>query len=203
MIMRTSAQLSAAILLGTLVALATGCHLSGWHADSSMRTSKPTRDSRQSVAKAPTPEQSLDVQLAFARTLEEQRDPEQAAAAYMKIMQQHPKCSEAVHRLAIIRDQANRFDESRTLFQKALKLQPGRPEIYCDLGYSQYLQRRWTQAEMNLRQAIAIQPEFKRAIIIWVCCWPRPTGATKPWRSSSVRVVRWFRRTSTAPWRSW
>ncbi len=161
--MRTKARHSVAILLGTVLTIVTGCQVSGMPSDSPMGKSTTTRNSRDSVAKAPTKEQTLDVQLAFAQTLEQQGDHERAAAAYKKIMQQHPKCGEAVHRLAIIQDQANRFDESRPLFQKALKLQPGTPEIFCDLGYSQYLQRLWIQAEMNLRQAIAIQPEFKRA----------------------------------------
>ena len=42
-------------------------------------------------------------------------------------------------------------------------MQPGDPDIFCDMGYSFYLQRRWAEAEMNLRQAIAVNPDHQRA----------------------------------------
>src|SRR5262249_12682163 len=45
----------------------------------------------------------------------------------------------------------------------ALKGQPGSANIYCNMGYSLYLQRRWAEAEMNLRQALALEPGHQRA----------------------------------------
>src|SRR5262249_46912054 len=41
--------------------------------------------------------------------------------------------------------------------------QPGDAEVYCDMGYSFYLQRRWAESEMNLRQALAVNPDHQRA----------------------------------------
>jgi len=102
------------------------------------------------------------VQLALARSLEA-REPEQAASAYQTIIEHHPKCGEALHRLAILHDKAGRYDQSGPLFQKALKLQPRNVELLCDLGYSRYLQRRWAESEDSLRQAMTVQPQFKRA----------------------------------------
>src|SRR5581483_4349081 len=49
------------------------------------------------------------------------------------------------------------------MYRKALALRPGDPDIFCDVGYSFYLQRRWAEAEMNLRQAIALRPNHARA----------------------------------------
>ena len=66
-------------------------------------------------------------------------------------------------RLAVLHDKQGKFRESAELYRKALALQPGDPDIFCDMGYSFYLQRRWAEAEMNLRQSIAINPDHQRA----------------------------------------
>jgi hypothetical protein len=42
-------------------------------------------------------------------------------------------------------------------------VQPGNAEVYCNMGYSLSLQHRWTEAEMNLRQAVALAPNHRRA----------------------------------------
>lgn len=156
--MRQSPLQTIAIVLGALLTLASGCQMAGRPADS-----QTVRTKKDPATKPPTPEQALDVQLALARTMEQQHESDQATSIYQNIIQRHPKCGPAVHRLAIVYDQAKRFDESGPLFKQALKLQPGNAEIYCDLGYSEYLQRRWAESEANLRQAIQLQPEFLRA----------------------------------------
>jgi Flp pilus assembly protein TadD len=107
--------------------------------------------------------QALEVQLALARTLHKQRNLEAAATVYHRIIDRSPKQVEAVHRLAILYDQQGRFAESEKLFRKALKLRPGNSNVFCDLGYSFYLQRRWSEAEMNFRQAIELDKEHARA----------------------------------------
>src|SRR5262249_19314727 len=48
-------------------------------------------------------------------------------------------------------------------YQKALTAKPGCATTYCNMGYSLYLQHRWAEAEMNLRQAIALQPDNHKA----------------------------------------
>ena len=65
--------------------------------------------------------------------------------------------------MAVVHDKQGEFRESAELYRKALELSPGNPDIYCDMGYSLYLQRRWAEAEMNLRQAIALNANLARA----------------------------------------
>ena len=56
---------------------------------------------------------------------------------------------------------------------KALKLSPGSPDIYCDMGYSLYLQRRSAEAEMNLRQAIALDSNTREPTTTWLWFWAK------------------------------
>src|SRR5262249_1772758 len=52
--------------------------------------------------------------------------------------------------------------ESAEHYRKALEVRPGDPDVFCDMGYSLYLQRRWAEAEINLRQAVALNPDHRR-----------------------------------------
>jgi Tfp pilus assembly protein PilF len=107
--------------------------------------------------------QVADVQIAQARTLENQGDQAQAGQVYQEALKHDPKRADACLRLAILADQQGKFKESHELFQKALVGMPGNPDIYCDMGYSLYLQERWPEAEMNLRQAIQLAPDNAKA----------------------------------------
>ncbi|MFL5245756.1 MAG: tetratricopeptide repeat protein [Gemmataceae bacterium] len=107
--------------------------------------------------------QVADIQLGLGHSLEKQGDLEQAMAAYKEALRHDPKCAEAYLRLAILHDRQGQFNESEALYRGALALKPGDTEIFCDRGYSLYLQQCWAQAEMNLRQAIALQPRHNRA----------------------------------------
>ena len=123
-------------------------------------SSTEPRKSQQALS---TEQQALKLQLAMARSLEQEKDFEKASQIYQNIIKQHPKCVVAVHRLAITYDQQKRFEESEKLFKRALQLQPNDSNILCDLGHSQYLQRRWADAEENLQKAIKLNPEHQRS----------------------------------------
>ena len=120
---------------------------------------KPTATAEAPVLDA---RQTADLQLAFARSAEEQQWPA-AMKIYRQLLDADPKNPEATHRLAILYDRQGEFGQSAEWFQKALKLKPGDPELFCDIGYSLYCQGRYRDAEINLRQAIAIAPDHSRA----------------------------------------
>jgi|SRR6516164_736604 Tfp pilus assembly protein PilF len=107
--------------------------------------------------------QVADVKVAMGRALEKRGDTAQAATAYREALKQDPARADASLRLAILHDQAGHFEKSLEFYQKALVAQPGSPDIYCDMGYSLYLQRRWPEAAMNLRQAVTLAPDHQRA----------------------------------------
>ncbi len=110
-----------------------------------------------------TPAQEADVQISMGRAAEHQGDLEQAMAAYRAALERDHRRADAYARLAVLHDKQGKFRESAELYRKALAVQPGDPDIFCDMGYSFYLQRRWAEAEMNLRQSIAINPDHRRA----------------------------------------
>lgn len=112
---------------------------------------------------APSAEQTLEVQLAFARTLERQGDLDQSENAYRDVLNRYPDQDIAIHRLAVIADQRQRYKESAELFQQALQRQPENPDLFCDIGYSFYLQHLWTEAEVNYRHAVSLHAHHERA----------------------------------------
>jgi tetratricopeptide (TPR) repeat protein len=110
-----------------------------------------------------SPHQAADVQVALGRSLEKRGDPAKAIAAYEEAIKRDPRRTDALLRLAILHDRQGQFQESSVWYRKALQTSPGNPDIYCDMGYSLYLQRRWAEAEMNLKQALALRPNLARA----------------------------------------
>jgi Tfp pilus assembly protein PilF len=110
-----------------------------------------------------TPAQEADVQISLGRAAEQQGDLDQAMAAYRAAVDRDRSRADAYARMAVLHDKQGKFRESAELYSKALATKPGDPDIFCDIGYSFYLQRRWAEAEMNLRQAIAIDHEHRRA----------------------------------------
>jgi Tfp pilus assembly protein PilF len=144
-----------AVALGVCLALA-GCQNSAL---------QPTHVSlfRRGDQDKLSPAQAADVQVAYGRSLEKRGLTEQAAKVYQEALKKDPTRSEAYLRLAIMKDQQGKFAESAELYRKALKAKPGSANIYCCMGYSLYLQHRLPEAEMNLAQAIAVNPDLGRA----------------------------------------
>ena len=99
----------------------------------------------------------------MGRTAEVQGDLDTAMAAYHEALKNDPHRADANQRLAVVHDRLGRFQESARYYAKALAEVPGDAEIFCDKGYSLYLQRRWAEADVCLRQAIAIKPTLARA----------------------------------------
>src|SRR5699024_691606 len=86
-----------------------------------------------------------------------------AMAAYQDALKRDSHRADAYLRLAVLNDRQGKFSESAVLYQQALAASPGDPNIFNDKGYSLYLQRRWVEAEMSLRQAVVLQPDHARA----------------------------------------
>lgn len=108
-------------------------------------------------------EQMFDVQLAMARTFEQQSDLERAESAYTNLLRTRPHHVAILHRLAVVCDHQNRFAESERHFRHALAGKQDDPALLTDFGYSLYRQSRWSDAEQVLRQAVASHPGDRRA----------------------------------------
>ncbi len=154
-----NSQYSIAILALAAVATTglTGCH--------EVRKPHPTAaflDGGNDKVKV-SAKQAADVQIALGRSSEQQNDFEGAIVSYKQAIAKDPKRADAYNRLAVLHDRQGKFTESADYYQKALDLKPGNAELFADKGYSLYLQRRWAEAEMNLRQAVVLKPNLARA----------------------------------------
>ena len=146
--------------LGTLAALLclAGCQ----HFDPPSMPQSTVAASTLTPPKSKT-RQIADVQVALGRSLEQQGETAKAMASYKEALRLDPSRADAGLRLAILYDKEGKFKESLPLYQKALAAYPGNPDLFCDMGYSLYLQRRFGEAEFNLRQALVLAPEHVRA----------------------------------------
>jgi Flp pilus assembly protein TadD len=63
----------------------------------------------------------------------------------------------------VLHDRQGKFQESAEEYRRAVAARPNNPDVYCDLGYSLYLQRRWAEAEASLVQALTLDREHRRA----------------------------------------
>ncbi len=150
------------IALALSILTVAGCqaHLPWQTADNA----KPVTQARRQTSKSNvTPRQTADVQISMGRLMERRGQLDEAEQAYGAALKQDPKRAVSYWRLAILHDRRGDFERSGQLFQQALERSPGNPEIFCDIGYSLYIQKRWQAAEMNLKQAIALQPNLDRA----------------------------------------
>ncbi len=141
----------ALVTLGTII----GCH--------QVDPSGSPRSRAMGIGVSGGRRQDANVQVALGRNAEIEGDLDTAMAAYNEALKNDPHRSDANQRLAVVHDRLGRFQESAGYYAKALTAAPGDAEIFCDKGYSFYLQRRWAEADMCLRQAISLKPRLARA----------------------------------------
>ncbi len=148
-------------------ALATAGVLLILAATAGCRSRGPERENRSILGhrrgESVRPEQAADVQFALGRAAEKRGDLDTAQAAYTAATLRDPTRADALHRLAVVHDRKGEPLAAGPLYQRALKAGPGNPDLFCDRGYSLYLQGRYPEAERDLRQALAVEPKHARA----------------------------------------
>jgi Flp pilus assembly protein TadD len=107
--------------------------------------------------------QVADVQVALGRVQERHGEVGPAQASYLEALKHDASRADACERLGVLCDRQGKVVESGEWYEKARAARGPNPDLLCNLGYSQYLQGRWTEAESNLRQAIALDPSHCRA----------------------------------------
>jgi tetratricopeptide (TPR) repeat protein len=110
-----------------------------------------------------TPAEQADLQITFGKVAERQGDIEGAEAAYRQALKRDKSRGDAQLYLANMHTLKGDYRTAQLEYQKALELNPGNADVFCDIGYSFYLQHRWDEAERNLKQALAIMPNHRRA----------------------------------------
>jgi Flp pilus assembly protein TadD len=94
-----------------------------------------------------------------------ERAPE-AIALYEKARALEPSKDKTIClRLAVLYDQVGAFAKADEEYAKAQTYYPKNADLLNDLGYSYYCRGNWAQAENYLNQAVALNPQHKRAWI--------------------------------------
>ena len=65
--------------------------------------------------------------------------------------------------LGILKDLGGEYSDAREYYRLVLARAPSAANVLTNIGYSYYLDGNLRQAEINLRQAVQKQPDFKRA----------------------------------------
>jgi Tfp pilus assembly protein PilF len=110
-----------------------------------------------------TNKQKADVQMAMGQTLEKEGNFEEAIKTYEDVLRKDNKRADACLRLAVVHDKKGDAAGAEKYYKMAMKADPKNAEIRCDLGYSYYLQRRWSEAQASLTKAIELKPDLRRA----------------------------------------
>ena len=124
---------------------------------------KPLMKPKDGSAGTVTTQQKVNVQMAIARSLEEQGEIDQAVTVYLNVVRNDDRRADAYHRLAVLHDRQGQCEKSAKFYREALKRDPQNATLHCDLGYSYYLQRRWGEAEASLRRSLELDPRSARA----------------------------------------
>lgn len=157
------------IVLACLLASFGGCQSPGGLSNFQLPWSKTASVGQRPPPPPPqatpplTPEQTAEIQMAFARGLERQGRTDEAKKIYLELVTTSPKRADVHHCLALLHDRKGECRAAEAYYQKALRLDPENAAAYCDLGYSYYLQQRWPDAEEQLRRAVALEPDLRRA----------------------------------------
>lgn len=111
------------------------------------------------------PTQAAEVCLATARELEKTGNEPEAIQQYEKARHNNPKLTQVSRRLAVLYDRQCNYERALAEYRLALQLTPKDADLLNDVGYCHYERGDAVQAERCLRQAVALQPDNKRAWI--------------------------------------
>jgi tetratricopeptide (TPR) repeat protein len=159
---RTMGRMTLNTLAGTLLAAGVVASLPGCRAPqfaSPRHRMSRSSDGRQTV----TPAQEADVQIDSGRVAESLGNFEGAEAAYRAALKRDKSRGDAHLHLANILTLKGEYRQAQDEYQKAIEANPGNADVFCDIGYSFYLQHKWDDAQRNLRQTLAIRPDHRRA----------------------------------------
>ncbi|MCS6853091.1 MAG: tetratricopeptide repeat protein, partial [Gemmataceae bacterium] len=121
----------------------------------------PSPEGRQ--AELP-PHKAAEACLVTAQMLEKHGHEVEAIAEYELARSYNPKL-QVSRRLAVLYDRQCDYARAMHEYRQALKQSPKDVELLNDVGYCCYERGDWAEAEKYLRQAVQLNPSYKRA---WV-----------------------------------
>ena len=110
-----------------------------------------------------TASQKADVEMTMGHSLEKSGELDRAVRVYSDVLKKDPRRADAHHRLAVLYDRKGECEKSEKHYRAAIKAAPRNAQLFCDFGYSCYLQQRWREAEASLRRSLSLDPKAKKA----------------------------------------
>lgn len=108
------------------------------------------------------PSTNFAEEMSRARGLEKSGKYEDARKVYQRLIVDFPDRYEGYHRLAVVADRQKRFREAQSLYEEAIRLERGNPELFNDLGYCFFLQGQLDKAERSLLKAVTMAPSNRK-----------------------------------------
>jgi hypothetical protein len=119
-------------------------------------------DTRTPRRRPPSSRSGADLKMADDAMKEGRLD--EAKSLYELVVRNDPLNPSAHHRLASIADRQGDFRTANRHYAIALRKRPDDAELLNDVGWSSFLQKRYTEAERHLKRAVAIDRKYTRAM---------------------------------------
>lgn len=167
-------------LVGLLLVGFTGCMSVKDKREDQQTSMMPTMDgnaenpfaSKTDFTREMNPEQKFNVHVELGKVYESRGDFDAAVAEYQKaadlgekkggLLGAHPLGPNlralAERRMGGAYDRKGRFAQAETHYRQALELAPKDAKVWNDVGYSYYLQQRWSDAELAFKTAESLDP---------------------------------------------
>ena len=117
----------------------------------------------QAVALDPSPSQTAELHFLMGQMAWENGQSETAAEHYMHTLEADPNHAEALHWLATLRAQQQRYEEMLELLQRFIALYPNDAATYSNMGIALVFLGRNDEALQRFDQALSLDPTLENA----------------------------------------
>ena len=117
----------------------------------------------QAAALAPDSSQAAEMYFLMGQAARDNGQPEAASEYYMRVFEIDPHHTKAIRRLAHLRLEHQRYDESLELFQRLIEIDPGDAAAYGNMGIALAFLGRSDESLRSFDQALSLDPTLESA----------------------------------------
>ena len=117
----------------------------------------------QAVALDPSSPQAAELHYLMGQTAQENGQSETATAYYIRALEIDPHYAKAIRRLAHLRAEQQRYDESLELFQRLIDIDPGDAMAHGNMGIVLFYLGNSAEALQRFDQALSLNPNLENA----------------------------------------
>ncbi len=102
--------------------------------------------------------------MAMAKLCAKRGQLDEAQKIYAQLLKKNDRDPALHHRLGVVLARQGDFANAARHFEAASQLNPGDPDLLCDMGYAAYLEGRLDEAESHLRRTLQIDANHRKAL---------------------------------------